>query len=233
MTKLPTELAPGVGSFTLEQIKPHLHGELNRRIMALAEESAELIGANREAVIGATLKRFAGWITPMPSDPPNRTEPLRWWARVKSRIIGQGQPEPHTKLDQKPPNEFAQLPFEERWRVVMLHQGLRFNACLDEMIAIDGGAIAIIWHSHWRQKNYDYRLEHKERDGKVYALRGNWSMKRELMKAGPDGHYDEITSVGYELNCRCFAQWVYSLRSLPVTMLTENGHAELKRVGRC
>ena len=230
MTELPVELAPEVGRFTLEQIKPHLRSELNRRIMALAEESADLIGADREAVIAATLKRFAGWITPMPGDPTGRTGPLRWWTRVKLRIVGRNQLGHQMTQNREPQKELADLSFEERWRVVMLHQGLQFSASLSEMLAVDGNAIAMIWHSHWRQENYDYRPEHKERDGKVYALRGNWAMERGLMKVGRAGYYDEVTSVSYELNCRCYATWLYNLRDLPADMLTKDGRAELKRV---
>ncbi|MFI5022136.1 MAG: hypothetical protein ACHQRJ_10865 [Alphaproteobacteria bacterium] len=198
--------------------------------MAIAEESADLIGSNREAVIEATLKRFAGWITPMPGDSTGETASPRWWTWVKSRFIVRSQPKLQARRYREPPKELADLSFEERWRVVMLDQGLRFSACLSEMIAIDGNAIAMIWHSRWQQENYDYRREHKERDGKVYALRGNWATERGLMKAGPAGYYDEVTSVGYEPNCRCYAQWLYNLGSLPGDMLTENGRAELKRV---
>jgi len=230
MTESPVELAPGVGRFTLEQIKPHLRGELNRRIMAIAEESADLIGSDREAVIDATLKRFAGWITPVPGDPVGGTAPPRWWTLVKSHYIRRSKHDPLTRPAREPPRELADLSFEERWRVVMLDQGQRFCACLSQMIAMDSNAIAMIWHSHWRQENYDYRPEHKERDGKVYALRGNWAMERGLMKAGPVGFYDEVTSVGHEPGCGCYAQWLYNLRDLPADMLTKNGRAELKRV---
>lgn len=230
MTKSPVELSPGIGRFTLERIKPHLRSELNRRIMALAEESADLIGSDREAVIEATLKRFANWMTPVPSDPIGGTALPRWWTRLKSRFIGRSQPEPQTRRARELPKEFADLSFEERWRVVMVDQGVRFNACLSEMVAMDGNAIAMIWHSHSRQENCDYRPEHKKRDGKVYALRGNWAMERGLMMAGPAGYYDEVRSVGYELNCRCYAQWLYNLRDLPAAMLTKKGRAELIRV---
>lgn len=227
--KPPIDPTPGVGRFTLEKVQPHLRPELNKRIMAIAEDSADLIGSEREAVIEATLKRFADWITPLPPDPTS-TAPPGWWNRVTARFTGRGK---HTQIlrpRREIPSVLASLPFEERWRQVMLDQGLRFNACLNEMMALNGGAIAVIWQSHWRQENYAYNPAHKERDGKVYALRGNWAVERGLMQAGAAGFYDEVTGVGVEPNCRCFATYVYTLSKLPSEMLTHNGRAELKRV---
>lgn len=55
-------------------------------------------------------------------------------------------------------------------------------------------------------------------------------MKAGLMKKGPDGYYDEITSVGEEVYCRCAAQFLYALRDLPEAMLTIKGKDELERV---
>jgi hypothetical protein len=197
--------------------------------MAIAEDSADLIGSEREAVIEATLRRFVDWITPLPADFNAAATSPGCWNRVIARFTGRSK----NNLDARPRREIpialAALSFEERWRQVMLEQGLRFNASLDEMIALNGNAIAMIWNSHWRQENYDYNPAHKERDGKVYALRGNWAMERGLMQAGSTGYYDEVTGVGVEPNCRCYAQWLYSLRQLPADMLTDKGRTELKR----
>jgi hypothetical protein len=54
-------------------------------------------------------------------------------------------------------------------------------------------------------------------------------MERGLMKAGPAGYYDEVTGVGYEPNCRCYAQWLDALRALPNDMLTKNGEMDKAR----
>jgi len=52
-----------------------------------------------------------------------------------------------------------------------------------------GAAIALIWHSNWRQAGYDYREDHKERDLEIYTLRPNWALERGFMKASPAGLY--------------------------------------------
>ena len=93
------------------------------------------------------------------------------------------------------------------------------------MVASEGGAIALIWRSHWRQAGYDYREDHKDRDSQVYAIRGsgNWALQQGLMRPGPPGYYEDITAVGEEIFCRCWAEYIYRLGSLPDDMLTKKG----------
>jgi hypothetical protein len=196
------KLNPGVSRFTLDQVKPRLRAELDRRIMA----SAQLIRLNREAAIQKTLQRFSGWSTSIPaggSDVVNKNE---------------------TKDEIK--KALKQLPFEERR--VAIDQGHKFVAALSETLAVEGGAIAAEWHSHWRQKNYHYRHDHKERDLKVYTVRGNWAQEKGLMKCGPAGYTDEITQPGEEVFCRCFYRFLYSPRALPDDMVTAKGREALK-----
>jgi len=195
------KLNPGVSRFTLDQLKPKLRVELDRRIMA----SAQLIKMNREAAIQKTLQRFSGWSTSVPEG--------------GSKVIDKNDVKGDIKKSLK------SLPFEERR--VIIDQGHKFVAALSETLAVDGGAIAGIWHSNWKQRNYNYRKDHKERDGKVYTMRGNWAQERGLMKCGPAGYTDEITQPGEEVFCRCFYQWIYSLRDLPDDMLTKKSDAAL------
>jgi hypothetical protein len=96
-------------------------------------------------------------------------------------------------------------------------------------VAQDGGAIAGRWRSHYRQVGYNYRVDHKERDGLVYAIRGNWAIDKGLMNKGV-GYTDEITAAGEEVFCRCQMIYIYGLGKLPNDMLTSKGESELKRV---
>lgn len=194
----------GISKFTFERLKPNLRSELDRRIMA----SAGLIKMNRQSAIADTLKRFSGWSTSIPKGGSRAVEKKEVKTGLRKAL--------------------SQLPFEERR--VLIDQGHKFVASLNEVTAVNGGAIALIWHSHWRQSGYHYRKDHKERDGRVYAIRDSWAMKAGLMKKGPDGYYDEITSVGEEVYCRCAAQFLYTLRDLPEAMLTIKGKDELERV---
>lgn len=198
------QYSPGVSKFTLDRIKPQLRAELDRRIMA----STQLIKMNREEAIQKTLRRFAGWTTSIPQGGSTATDKNEVKGDIKKAL--------------------KQLPFEERR--VLIDQGHKFTAAISETLASDGGAIAAIWHSNWRQRNYNYREDHKDRDRKVFTVRGNWAAAKGLMKAGPAGYVDDITKPAEEPFCRCHYQWLYHLRELPKDMLTEKGTAELERV---
>lgn len=197
---------PGVSRFTLQRVAPKLRNELDRRVMA----SAGLIKLNREAAIQKTMQRFSGWATSVPSG--------------GSKVVDKVE----TKTDIG--KSLAQLPYAERR--VLIDQGHKFTAELNNILAVENGAIALVWHSHWRQAGYHYRPDHKERDAQVYAIRGCWALDKGLMKAGAAGYYDQITKVGQEPLCRCFAQYIYALRALPDEMLTRKGRDELERVRR-
>ncbi len=194
---------PGVARFTLDRVKPRLRAELDRRILA----SANLIKLNREASIQKTLQRFSGWST---SIPPDGSDAVR---------------KPEVKKELR--KALSQLPFEERR--VLIDQGHKFTSELNNIIAVDGGAIAAVWHSNWRQLGYNYREDHKERDLKVYAIRGNWAIEKGLMNKGA-GYTDDMTKPGEEVLCRCHYQYIYAISALPPDMITPKGHNELARV---
>ena len=195
---------PGVSRLTIDRVKPMLRGELDRRIMA----SANLIKLNRKAAIEKTLQRFSGWSTSIP--------------KGGSAVVDKRDVKDNIR------KSLAQLPYEERR--VLIDQGHKFTAALSEVLAVNSDAIAGEWHSHWKQLNYNYREDHKERDLKIYAVRGNWAMQKGLMKAGDAGFTDEITRAGEEVSCRCFYRWIYNLRDLPQDMLTLKGKSELARI---
>lgn len=195
----------GVGQFTIQRVSPRLRSELDRRIMA----SAKLIKLNRRSAIEKTVQRFSGWATSIPAG--------------GSETIDRRE----TKEDIR--KALASLPFEERR--VAIDQGHKFISSLSNILATDGGAIAVKWndHGHW-DKRYNARPEHMERDGKVYLLKDNWAQMRGLVKPGPVGYYEDVTSFGEEVFCRCFGTYLYALRDLPNEMLTAKGRSELERV---
>lgn len=192
----------GIDRFTLERIKPSLRGELDRRILA----SANLIKLNRQSSIEKTLQRFQGWSTSIP--PGGVSESTKAETRTNIR------------------KSLAQLPWEERR--VLIDQGHKLIGAINEVVAKDGGAIAGIWRSHWRQPGYNYREDHKERDQKIYLVRDSWAHAAGLVKKGGTPYYDEITAVGQEPFCRCYMVWLYNLRDLPAAMLTAKGKASLE-----
>lgn len=194
----------GIDRFTLEQIKPALRGELDRRIMA----SASLIKLNRAEAIEKTLRRFEGWST---SIPPGGVS-IETKAEVRANIR----------------KSLQQIPYEERR--VLIDQGHKLIGAINEVVAYQGGAIAGIWRSHWRQAGYNYREDHKERDEKVYLIRDSWAHAAGLVKKGPNPFYDQIDAVGQAVFCRCYMIWLYNLRDIPEDMITAKGKDSLNAV---
>jgi len=192
---------PGIGRFTLQRVAPYLRAELDKRILA----ATQLIKLNRAQAIDKTLQRFSGWSTSIPT----------------------GGTEAADKRDVKKDiaKSLKELPFQERR--LHIDQGHKLTAAINETVAKGGGAIACIWRSNFRQANYDYREDHKERDGKVYLIRGSWAQEQGLVKPGFAGYFDEITSPGEEIFCKCYVVYVYTLRGLPEDMLTAKGKAAL------
>lgn len=193
----------GVGKYAIERLRPTMRAELERRIRV----SADLIVLNRRQTIEKTLQRFAGWISSVP--------------KGGSRVVKKRE----VKSDIRKP--LASLPFVERR--VLIDQGHKLAASINETIARENQALAIKWRSHWKEANYDYRPDHKARDGKVYALRGNWALQRGLMKPGKVGYYEDISAVGEEVFCRCYGTYIYNLQSLPPEMLTKKGSEEIEK----
>lgn len=195
---------PGVSAFTIDRLKPKLRRELDRAITA----NANLIKLNREKAIQETEQRFAGWATSVPAGGSK----------------AQDKPEVQKTLKKA----LKSLPYEERR--VLIDQGHKLTAAINRIVALDGGAIAAIWHSHWRARGYNYREDHKERDERVYLIRGSWAHEKGLVKPGEAGYTDQITQPGEEVFCRCAYQYVYALKDLPDDMITQKGRDELERV---
>lgn len=194
---------PGISKFTIEKLKPKLKSELDRRILA----SANLIKLNREEAISNTLRRFQGWATSIPAGGSQAVEKLEEKSYIKKSL---------SKLD-----------FEERR--VIVDQTHKLIANINDVVASNSGAIAAVWHSHWRQEGYNYREDHRERDGQIYIIKGCWAQEKGLIKA-PNGYTDDITQPGEEVFCRCNYTYIYNLRDLPEDMLTAKGKDALKSV---
>ena len=195
---------PGIARYTVERLKPAMRRELDRRIVS----SADLIRLNRQEAIEKTLRRFAGWATSIPAGGTDAVDTIETKTELRKAL--------------------KQLPFVERR--VLIDQGHKMIAAVNQVVAEGGGALAMVWHSRWRVAGYDYREDHKERDRQVYAIRGNWALQKGLMRKGPAGYADEITKPAEEVFCQCSGQWLYSLRALPRDMLTDKGIEELARV---
>lgn len=195
------EMHPGVERFTLERIRPHLHAELQRRIMA----SADLIKLNREEMKAKTLRRFSGWATSIPAGGSDVVDKRDEKEHIRKGIAG--------------------APYAERR--VIVDQGHKLNAAISETVALDTGAIAGRWFSNFRQPGYDARPDHEERDGTLFVVRDNWAMKRGFMRLDGHQYTDEVDGPAVLPFCRCKYRWVFHLQDLPTEMLTKAGKEAL------
>jgi hypothetical protein len=188
---------PGVSAFTIQQVKPKLRAELDRRILA----SANLIRLNRDAAIAKTLQRFSGWASSVPKGGTDI---------AKRKVV---------KTDVK--RGIAGLSFEERR--VNIDQGHKLVAAINDIVAQDGGAIAAEWH-HIAQgpPSYDSRPEHVARNRKVFVIRDSWAHKDGLIKS-VNGYTDDIEQPAELPYCSCAYTYIFSLRDLPANMLTKRG----------
>jgi hypothetical protein len=188
---------PGVPRYTVDQFRPRMREELDRRILS----ASGLIRFNRAEAVDSTLRRFAGWATSVPAGggPVDLTEAKVLMAKDLRK-------------------------YRYHRRLVQNDQGHKLVANVAEIAATGAGAIAGRWNSHFRDASYDFRQAHKERDGVYYVVRGSWADEQGLI-SHPDGYTDEITAPGQEVNCRCWYTWVTSPRNLPGAMLTAKGRA--------
>lgn len=187
---------PRIEKFTLQKLAPTMQQELDRRILA----NASMIKINRQQAIDKTLQRFSGWMSSVPqggTEAINKAETLNDIVKTEK-----------------------QLKYEARRREI--DQGHKLMASIDAVVAEASSAIAMEWHSHWRQPGYDYRMDHKERDKKIYAIRGSWAHEQGLINKG-DGFTDEMTAPSEEVYCRCYGTYLLTLRDLPASMLTAKG----------
>lgn len=181
--------------YSLNRLKPSLRAELDRRIMA----SQALITFNREESINNTMRRFQGWATSIPKGGSDVADKVKVKQDIKKAM--------------------QDIRFKERR--VTIDQGHKLSANLNDIVCVDSGAIAAIWHST-HQVGYNNRKDHLERDDKVYVIKNGWAYQKGLIKA-PFGFTTDITMPGQEVFCRCRYQYLFNLSDLPEQMLTAKG----------
>lgn len=194
----------GIEPFKLEQIRYGLHAELRRRILS----SANLIRLHREASVERTLQRFAGWASSIPAG--------------GTRAVNRSETAEHVR------RSIAGLPFEERR--VIIDQGHKLVASVNDIVARDGGAIAMVWH-HVKEgpPAYAARPEHVARNGKIFVIRDNWALKDGLMKLAGRPYLDEVDQPAEAPFCRCSGRYLYVPSALPPEMWTAKGRALILR----
>lgn len=189
-----------VSRFTVDRLTPKLRDELDRRILT----SANLIKLNRQEAISNVLRRFTGWATSIPIGGSDAVDRMAEKKNIRKSL--------------------GKVSFDQRR--VIIDQTHKLVSNIKDIVAIDTGAIAAKWHSHWRQSNYNYRKDHKERDEKIYVIKNGWAYQKGYIRAENGFTYD-ITQPGEEVFCRCNYTYLYNLRQVK-NLLTKKGELALQ-----
>ena len=190
-----------VTRFTVDRLKPKMRAELDRRILA----SVNLIKFNREESISNMLRRFSGWATSIPIGGSDTVDKREEKKQVKKSL--------------------GMLPFKERR--VIIDQTHKLIANINEIVALDNGAIAAQWHSNWRQANYNYREDHRELDENIYLIKDSWAQKEGYVKP-KNGYTTDVVAPGEAVYCRCRYKYLYRVSQLPDEMVTQKGKEALQ-----
>lgn len=181
--------------YSISKLKPELRKELTDRMVV----AKSLIKFNRDETISNTMRRFQGWATSVPKGGMSEEDKVARKKDIKKAL--------------------ESVRFKERR--VIIDQGHKLSANLNDIVCVDNGAIAAVWHST-HQAGYHNRKDHLERDGNIYVIEKGWAYKQGLIKA-PFGFTTDITMPGQEVFCRCRYQYLFNLSDLPEQMLTAKG----------
>ena len=198
------DYVPGISRVTIGLVKPGLRAELDRRILA----AADLIKLNRRKAIETTLQRFSGWSTSIPPGGSGVIDKRAVRAEIGKSV--------------------ARVKYEARR--VNIDQGAKLISNIAEIVALDNGAIAGIWHDHGEHdKSYDADPKHLARSGKLFLVRDSWAIVQGLVKRGSAPYTDEIDKPAVRTFCRCYYVWITSPRRLPPELLTIRGKEWVER----
>ena len=158
--------------------------------------SAELIKLNRDQEIERQLRRFVGWSTgSLPSQDKRAKDNL--YGGVVKRLQDES--------------------FERRR--VCIDQGAKLLAAVDDVIAIQHGAIAKKWRHVIPHAGYQSREEHLELDGQVFAVKDNPMLRAGRMKKAGRPYAEDVSpQPAQEPYCQCWWSAIYDLEDLPGDM---------------
>jgi hypothetical protein len=113
-----------------------------------------------------------------------------------------------------------------KWsQLLYTHRAMSFPSEVEYAFIMSGEPIAAVWKYNLLDEQCEFppTVGHKPRNGRVYAVRGNWAEAKGLMVAGPYGYIDEIDQPHQETGCMCRLHWLRAIRGLPEDMLTAQG----------
>ena len=121
--------------------------------------------------------------------------------------------------------------------IVKKHSGFEALQKISIEEGKQSGAIAAKWDAcvhhvkpemqAWANEKCCQISGHKERDGSLFAIKGNWALQKGLMNEGAGVVDLDDESLFEDEECICCFRYEQALRSLPCSMLTEKGKQTL------
>jgi len=212
----------GIDAFTLQRLKPKARSKLQERIV----QNASLIVLERDAAVADTLKRFQGWTT----------------GQVAAKqLLTKTQIKEQAKLLIKPISD-APTDFIPRRRAI--DQNAKMVAAVNDVIADDGGALAMTWHQNWsanprnaenagKKHRLDPDRNHEQFDNKTFIRRESWAVKEGFLKKGDLPFLEDLQVMpGQNVYCGCTASYDYSLTALHRIRPDAFTQKGLERIGK-
>ncbi|GAN78618.1 hypothetical protein [Acidocella aminolytica] len=125
-----------------------------------------------------------------------------------------------------------EIRYFSKWnQLFYTHKAMSFPSEVEYIFIMSGEPLAAVWEYSSLDEECEFPpdMDHKQRDGRVYAVRRNWAEAKSLMVVGSDGYIDEIDRPHQETGCMCHLHWLYSISDLPEEMLTAKGKASLEK----
>ncbi|MFM0261568.1 hypothetical protein [Paraburkholderia sediminicola] len=224
--------AADVPVFTRRDIDARARELLDKKIM----ESVNLIVLNREKEMNLSLQRFSGWATSLGDEGPatvlkarkvkvgekmvvkdGKFKKVPIWEMKMSRVpvngtkgVGTVQMElfPEIANIAKPANDMDYIQ-----RRVTNDQGHKLAADIGEAVAESQQAIGYEWNHHFSKGP---RKDHEALNGTILLYKSSWAAQQGLIQPLPGTEWAEDlgTKPAREINCRCTAAYIYTLRNL-------------------
>lgn len=174
----------GIAPLTLKAVQPKFRQLLEDRI----KSNIQLIKLERPNSIDVSTARFSRWM-------------------LDGLQMDVTLPEAYKSI-QRPITD--QLAYEHRRRAI--DQGTKMLAAIDEVLAVQGGAIVAVWHSHPPTAYYQARPEHWALNKKAFVIKGGWAYQKGLLKKGDNGFMEDLPSQpAHEIYCSCYYEHLYTI----------------------
>jgi hypothetical protein len=182
----------GIQAFTVDRLQPDYRAMLD----SMNRASIDLIVLERPNSIDVSTARFSSWLTGIPKG---------------QQVIPDLYDLPAVKAITKPIDN--QLSYEHSRRAI--DQGHKLLTNINTVTALQGGAIAGVWHAHQKTDIYDARPEHWARNDKIYIMRDSWAHQEGLVKKTNGMWLEDIPDPpSVPVNCTCFWEYQYQIEAL-------------------